>query len=80
MSRAHPLKRWIKKNTSQATFARAVQCSQSHLSDILAGRKTASLSLALKISLATRGAVSVETMARRAPKRVPRVEPEGAPA
>jgi len=69
MSEAHPLKVWIDRNTSQAQFARDLKFSESHLSDIIKGKKRVSLDLAMKISAATGGAVSVADIASRMPQR-----------
>lgn len=66
---AHPLKTWIDDNTTQAQFARDLKCSESHISDILKGKKRVSLDLALKISEATGRAVSVDEIASRMPRR-----------
>jgi plasmid maintenance system antidote protein VapI len=65
----HPLKAWIDANSSQAQFARSVECSESHLSDLLAGKKRPSLDLALRMSRETGGAVSVDEIASRMPVR-----------
>lgn len=56
----HPLKAWIDLHTTQAKFARDVECSEPHLSDILGGKKRPSLGLAAKMSRATGGAVPLD--------------------
>lgn len=58
------LSQWIDANMTQAEFARAVECSQSHLSLVLKGERGVSLKLAKRISEATGGAVPIETLAR----------------
>lgn len=63
----HPLKVWIEKHTSQAKFAREVEISESHLSDILGRKKSPSLDLAARMSKATGRAVSVDRIAAAAP-------------
>lgn len=79
MDTQHPLLTWIEANTTQAQFARAVECSDAHLSDILAGRKSPSLVLGVRMSKATGGAVSEAMLAERAPTRSRR-QAAGAPA
>lgn len=74
----HPLKTWIERNTTQAKFARAVGCSESHLSDVLKGKKRVSLDLAYRIARETNNAVSVDAIAARMPLRAS--EREGAAA
>ena len=69
MSQLHPLKTWIDRNTTQARFARDVGCSESHISDVLKGKKRVSLDLAIKMSEATGRAVSVDAIASRMPRR-----------
>lgn len=69
MSEAHPLKVWIDDNTTQAQFARDLEFSESHLSDIIKGKKRVSLELAVKISEATGRAVSIDAIASRMPRR-----------
>ena len=54
------LARWIDENSSRAAFAKAVECSESHLSNILSGRKEPSLQLARRISAHTKGAFSMD--------------------
>jgi hypothetical protein len=53
MAKRHPLKPFIKTNADAATLAERAQCSVSHLLNIGAGRKTASLPLAKRLSEAT---------------------------
>ena len=68
MDEPHPLKAWLEnENTTQAQFARDLRCSESHISDILKGKKGVSLDLAIKISAAT--GVSVAEIAARMPGR-----------
>lgn len=61
----HALKVWIDANTTQAAFARAVDISESHLSDILKGKKTPSLDLAERMSVATGRAVGLSDFVQR---------------
>lgn len=72
MDSAHELLTWIEENTTQAQFARDVEISEAHLCDILAGRKSPSLDLAVKMSKATGSVVSVEAIHARAPSRAKR--------
>jgi len=61
----HPLLEWMEKNgKSQATVAFLCDCSTSHLSLVLAGKRGASLPLALKLSRATGGYVPVDAFLR----------------
>jgi transcriptional regulator with XRE-family HTH domain len=60
MDSLRPLTEWITANTSRREFARQVGCSESHLADVLNGKKSASLALAVKMSRACCGAVPVE--------------------
>jgi transcriptional regulator with XRE-family HTH domain len=53
---------YIARETTQAAFARDAQCSASHLSLILKGERGVSLGLAKRISAATGGRVSVESL------------------
>jgi plasmid maintenance system antidote protein VapI len=69
METPHPLKTWIDDNTTQAQFARTVECSESHLSDVLAGKKSVSIGLAVRMSKATDNQVSVDAIAARVPVR-----------
>lgn len=69
MASMHPLKAWIDENTTQVRFAREVACSEAHLSDILNGKKGVSLDLAVRISRATGGLVTVDALAARMPRR-----------
>jgi len=64
MTEKHPLADWIEANTTQAKFARAVRCSESHLSLILKGERGVSLPLAQRLSDATGGDVAVRTFIR----------------
>lgn len=60
MDSLHLLKVWIDANTSQAQFARDVKCSESYLSDILAGKREPSLAMAARMSAQTAGAVPID--------------------
>ena len=60
MEALRPLAEWISANGGRAKFARDVGCSEPHLSEILSGKKTVSLKLAIRMSRATGGAVPVE--------------------
>jgi len=61
----HPLLDWIQRHgQSQAAFADTCECSISHLSLILSGKRGASLPLALKLSRATDGDVPVDAFLR----------------
>lgn len=55
MSDSHPLADWIEQNSSRAAFARDVDCSISHLTNILARRKRPSLDLLNRIADKTGG-------------------------
>jgi plasmid maintenance system antidote protein VapI len=56
------LARYIRDNTSQAQFARDVDCSETHLTLILQGKRGASVPLAKRMSKATGGAVPVRAL------------------
>lgn len=58
------LSQWIDANTTQANFARSVECSQSHLSLVLKGKRGVSLNLAKRISQATGGAVPIDALVK----------------
>jgi len=61
----HPLAEWMERHgRSQASLASSCECSSSHLSLILNGKRGASLPLALKLSRATDGDVPVEAFQR----------------
>lgn len=53
---------YIRTETTQAEFARAIECSPSHLSLILKGERGVSFGLAKRISAATGGRVPVELL------------------
>ena len=74
----HPLKVWIDANTTQAKFARAIECSASHLSDIVKGHKRVSLALAYRIARETNNAVSVDAIAARMPSKAVPADPQQA--
>lgn len=53
---------WIEANTSQAQFSRDLGIAESHLSNLLAGRKRASLDLIERIVRLTGGGVSANDL------------------
>lgn len=62
---SHPLLVWAKENGKTiADLAEAGDCSDSHLRNIFAGRKEASLGLAKRLSDFTGGAVSMDAFCR----------------
>lgn len=65
MDSTHPLRDWITANTTQAKFARLVECSEPHLSDVLSWKKDPSLDLADRMSAATGRTVPVAAFVRR---------------
>lgn len=67
MDSGHPLLTWITANTTQAQFARDLGFSESHLSDILNGKKRPSLALAARMSAATGAEVSIEAFVKIQP-------------
>jgi len=61
MSDTHPLLRWGRRNgMSVDEIAAAAGCSGTHLRNIVAGRKQASLSLAIRLNTLSRGKVPVD--------------------
>lgn len=61
MNDSHPLLRWAERNSkSVADLAAAGSCSESHIRNILAGRKEASLGLAKRLSDFSRGKVPMD--------------------
>lgn len=66
MTKKHPLAAWMDghKEISQAQFADDCDCSESHLSLIMSGKRGVSLNLAKKLSDATNGDVRVEDFLR----------------
>lgn len=56
------LSEYIAAHTTQAAFAKVVNCSPSHLNLVLKGERGVSLLLAKRISEATAGAVPMEAM------------------
>jgi transcriptional regulator with XRE-family HTH domain len=64
MDAPHALKIWIEANTTQAKFAREHSISEGYLSDILAGRKTPTLTVAARLSRATGGIVPLDAFVR----------------
>jgi|GEM_PF-2592150 len=69
----HALAIWIKKNTRQSAFAKAIDCSESHLSLMLIGERRPSYETAKRMSAATGDEIAVdkifEEAARLALKR-----------
>lgn len=64
MDSPHPLKVWIDKHTTQAQFARDVECSDGYLTEVLNGKKrNLSLDMARRFSKATGGKVSLDDLA-----------------
>jgi len=53
-----------------SAVARAVECSESHLRNIFAGRKEASLGLAKKLSDLSGGSVPMDAFLRQDPAQV----------
>jgi plasmid maintenance system antidote protein VapI len=61
MSEPHPMLRWIEDNEmSIGQLAEAADCSASHLRNLFAGRKEASLGLACRLSEITDGTVPMD--------------------
>lgn len=54
------MKVWIDANSSQAKLARELGCSESHLSDVINGKKEPSLKFAARLSAITGGVVPIE--------------------
>lgn len=53
---------WIAENSQQAQFARDLGIAESHLSNLISGRKRASLDLVERIVLMTKGGVSADDL------------------
>jgi transcriptional regulator with XRE-family HTH domain len=70
MSNQNQLAKYLAQ-TTQAEFARKVQCSDSHLSLILNGERGMSLALAKRISAASGVPIENLPQAVRAPARAP---------
>lgn len=62
MEKSHSLASWMEGRISQAAFAELVKCSASHLSLVLSGGRKPSYDFAKRLSDATDGSVSVETI------------------
>lgn len=60
MDEAHPLEAWIERNATRTEFARDVECSGSHLTNIIAGRRRPSIDLLARIIRRTRGEIDVD--------------------
>lgn len=68
MSDTHPMLRWAERNGKTVPeIAASADCSESHLRNIVAGRKEASLGLAKRLSDLTDGEVSMEAFLRPEP-------------
>jgi transcriptional regulator with XRE-family HTH domain len=66
MDSVHPLKVWIDRHTTAASFAADVGITASYLSEILSDKKTPSLKLAFALSAATKGVVAIGEFMRGA--------------
>ena len=67
MANSHPMLRWAQRNElSIADLAEAADCSNSHLRNIFAGRREASLSLAKRLSEVSGGKVPMDAFLREA--------------
>ncbi|MDO8596386.1 MAG: hypothetical protein Q7R45_07165 [Sulfuricaulis sp.] len=64
MNKQHALVRWAEGKTDIAAIAAAVECSESHLRNIIAGRKEASLGLAKRLSDLSDGEVPMDAFMR----------------
>lgn len=64
MSDLHPMERWLDGRMSIRELADAAGCSESHLRNLFAGRKEASLSLAKSLSDISGGAVPMDAFLR----------------
>lgn len=65
MGTTHQLARWAKREKKTiAWIAGEARCTEPHLRNILAGRKSASLRLAQSLSKVTRGAVPMDAFLR----------------
>jgi hypothetical protein len=66
----HPMERWAETaGLSVSALAEAADCSDSHLRNIFAGRKEASLGLAKRLSDLSAGAVPMDAFLRPAEAR-----------
>jgi hypothetical protein len=71
MSDKHPMLDWAERNgTTILDLATAAGCSGSHLRNIFAGRKEASLSLAKRLSEASRNEIPMDAFLRPAEARI----------
>lgn len=59
MSDADQLESWIAENTTVLEFARDVECSESHLRNIIAGRRRPSIYLYARIRKRTGGLIDL---------------------
>jgi transcriptional regulator with XRE-family HTH domain len=64
MDEMHPLEVWIAANSTRPEFARAVECSESHLTNIIAGRRRPSIDLLARIRERTSGAIDLEVFSQ----------------
>lgn len=65
MTESHPMVRWAdSKGMTIAQLAEAADCSDSHLRNIFAGRKEASLGLAKRLSELSGGEVPMDAFLR----------------
>lgn len=61
----HPMLRWIEaSDISIGELAEAARCSEEHLRNLFAGRRGASLALAIRLSDLTEGAVPMDAFLR----------------
>ncbi|ARQ01911.1 helix-turn-helix domain-containing protein [Pseudorhodoplanes sinuspersici] len=71
MTESHPMLRWADENgKTVADMATAGGCSESHLRNIFAGRKEASLGLAKRLSEFSGGVVPMDAFLRPEPAEV----------
>lgn len=71
MSDKHPMLDWVENNgTTIAALAVAADCSESHLRNIFAGRKEASLSLAKRLSEYSGSKIPMDAFLRPVEARV----------
>jgi transcriptional regulator with XRE-family HTH domain len=59
------LQKFIREHTTQVDFARAVKCSQTHLTLVLQGKRGVSVPLAKRMSAATGGTVPLKALVPR---------------
>lgn len=65
MSGSHPIQLWAFANDRPLSeLAKAAECSESHLRNLIAGRKDASLRLAKRLSGVTGGEVPMDAFLR----------------